>query len=598
MIFKPLSFAISLTVLFSWGRAPAYGQLKPGVHPGWTLEELHLPQRYRIMGIDFLEDGRMVLATTQFLPTLGVVPAPSDSASIVVVSHYEDNDSSEIEVEVISEGWKDPSGINVVDNEIYVSDRDGHYKVLDIDHPADIKKNREKIISWPLEGWHQWVFTPIWRQGKFYAPYSGSLTLSGWSNAPATSELSGAFLSWDKDGDGGLEALAGGLRSPNGANVDGRGTMVVVDNQGSWLPASTFAIMKTGKFYGHRQSTPQAPNFAESLPYQKPAVWLPYGNFRKSPSQPIALSKGAYAGDWLVGDIGFTGLVRVSLDEVGGETQGAAFWFTQGFTNAKGDELIGSVSGNEGQNPPAINRLAFGPSGGLYIGSYAGIGGNWPDHTLMPMYVMRPKEGEEVFDFKSVRVVKDGLELGFTGPVDEESLPEKITAKVQRYQRDSAYGCCRQDLPSLTLELSGTSQDGLRAYYKGDLDTDVVLRISIGEVHSLKGDTVWNHEAFYTLNNLSDRSWDPYQASVAPRPARFPGQYRMHLGAEGKAQLQWLENAPAVIRLVDMRGRVCFRKFLEGKASVALSAPDQKPGVYGIRLESGGRSTAFKAYLP
>ena len=180
--------------------------------------------------------------------------------------------------------------------------------------PAVPAANRRLIVKWPDAGhwnfgpfWHQWAFTPLYKDGFFYAPYSGSILTGGWSNADATSPLSGAFLKWDLAGN--LSAYAGGLRSPNGAALDpATGDMFVTDNQGSWEPTSSFMRMRPGRFYGHRQTAmdiddsgnvlnTRPPNFAEGLAYDPPVAWLPHGLVRSSPSQPARIPGGAYAGD-------------------------------------------------------------------------------------------------------------------------------------------------------------------------------------------------------------------------------------------------------------------------------------------------------------
>lgn len=244
------------------------------IHPAYEMKTIPMPALYKSMGLGFLPDGRMVLAT-------GYVEdgrtTPGDESNIWAVSGVTGSYMSNITMTRLGTRFINPSRVVIVD-------------------------------------------------GTIYAPYSGSIKGGGPSDVPASSPYSGAFLKWDLAGN--IEEFAGGLRSPNGANIDANGEMFVSDNQGSWLPSSTFAHMKQGRFYGHRQSPKRdeqgnitqtfAPNWAEGLPYQPPTAWLPHGTVRSSPGQPVFIPKGAYAGQWLQGDCNGTGLLRISLDKVDG----------------------------------------------------------------------------------------------------------------------------------------------------------------------------------------------------------------------------------------------------------------------------------------
>ena len=96
--------------------------------------------------------------------------------------------------------WRQNAGVVVAEGKVYVSDREGFYQILDLENPGDLAANRKIIVKWPAgtwtngEQWHHWVFTPMYRQGYFYAPYSGSIIPGGPSSTLPTSGYSGAFL--------------------------------------------------------------------------------------------------------------------------------------------------------------------------------------------------------------------------------------------------------------------------------------------------------------------------------------------------------------------------------------------------------------------
>ena len=65
-IYQRLGFSIlvsgALLASLSPGKASA-ALPDNGIHPAFDIKEVPLPDKYRTMGIDFLSDGRMVIAT-------------------------------------------------------------------------------------------------------------------------------------------------------------------------------------------------------------------------------------------------------------------------------------------------------------------------------------------------------------------------------------------------------------------------------------------------------------------------------------------------------------------------------------------------------
>ncbi len=486
----------------------AKATIADAAHPDFSLTEVPFAAKYKTMGLNFLMDGRMVLAVIDYIGGGDVPLNPSAGTKVLLVTGYNSTNPSDIKVDEISNTWLQLAGATVANDKLYVSDRDGFYEIPELDSPADITKNRKLIVKWPDEGtwntlpfraymWHQWGFTPFFYKGNFYTSFSGSIRDGGPSDANATSHMTGAFLKWDLSGK--LETYAGGLRSPNGTNVDpATGDMFVCDNQGSWLPSSTFAQMKPGKFYGHRQSPPHAPNWAESLPYEPPTAWLPHGEVRASPTQPVVISKGKYAGDWLMGDINNPGLVRVALDKVDGTYNGAVFFFSKGTKNA------------------AIQRLAWGPDGALYMACVLTIAGNWPGGNDQGIFRLAPKANATVFEMKAVRSLADGLEVEFTQPVDPTTVTKAAFTAVKQWQyiRQAEYGQGRQPDQNLTVSDVEVSADNLRVHLKiAGLVKDRVVHFKHVGITS-GGKAPWNDETWFTHNSVSTRAWS---ATVATR---------------------------------------------------------------------------------
>jgi len=598
-----------LLASLAWALSPAGAAIPDAVHPDFELKELRMPAAFKTMGLGFLEDGTLVLATTEAIGG-GEIPAPDTEHRIYLVKGFS-TDTLPVSMVDVADNWRQVAGITVVDDQIFVSDRDGFYRLSSLTSPGDTKANRELIVKWPDENhwnngpfWHQWAFTPLYWKGAFYAPYSGSIRAGGWSNVDATSSLSGAFLTWDLKGV--LTAYAGGLRSPNGANVDPEtGEFFVTDNQGSWLPASTLLRIRPGHFYGHRQSSPDVdvggnvvgthpPNFAESLPYDPPVAWLPHGLVRSSPSQPVRVPAGTYAGDWLIGDVNNPGLIRVAVDRVGDQLNGAVFWFTNGTGSA------------------AINRMAFDKQGGLIIGTLTHIGGNWPAGDNAPLYRLSPKPAASganaAFDFKAVRSVSDGLELEFTRPVQAESLrADRFVMKQWQYVRMKEYGQGMQPDTALHVEAAEASQDGKTVHLRiPGLKEDRVVYLHVTGLASADGKPPWNDECWFTLNAKSDRIWNAAtglgaksgrRSLLGPRMAvRNAGQGILEVTLEAARDGAAEGQGRFDLSLTALDG-TSLRRIAGAAGTLRIARPGNTPGIFLLTARRGGAASIRRVFF-
>jgi hypothetical protein len=575
------------------GLALAYSQadISDAMHPDFELRMAKMPAQYKTMGLAFLADGTLVLATTEAVGG-GEVPEADPGHQVLLVRGIS-ADSLPV-VEEISNSWNQIAGIVVARDRVFVSDREGFFEIPELQATAVPAENRRLVVRWPNEGhwnngpyWHQWAFTPLYRNGSFFAPYSGSIQPGGWSSADPTSRLSGAFLKWGWEG--GLTAYAGGLRSPNGANADpATGEIFVTDNQGSWLPSSTFLRIRQDHFYGHRQSTPDVDtggnvvgthpaNFAEALPYDPPVAWLPHGTVRSSPSQPIVIPPGEsrFSGDWLIGDVNNPGLVRVALDRVGEACNGAVFRFGNGMGEA------------------AINRMAAAPDGSIVIGTLARIGGNWPSGDKSPLFLLRAREQPAAFDFKAVRALADGVELEFTQPVNPDSVsPGHFQVKSWQYIRQKEYGAGRQPEETRTVLAAEASRDRKRVHLVlAGLAEDRVLHIKAVGLASSGGMELWNDESWFTLNAMAARTWDSGTPAAAAAPRSGAPAFSVSaVSRQGILEVTIARSAaildaalysPAGAKLAEASG-------FPGGPPLRFARPAAGPGVYLLKARARG----------
>ena len=129
-----------------------------------------------------------------------------------------------------------------------------------------------------------------------------------------------------------------------------------------------------------------------------PTLWLPHNEVANSPTQPVVLQHGPYAGQLLFGDVFHGGLKRAVLERVGGAWQGAAFHFSGGL-----------------QAP--VHRLIEGPDGSLVAGQI-GSRGNWGEFGK-PWYGLEWLRfgSEPAFEPMRIALRRDGFDVVLSRPL-------------------------------------------------------------------------------------------------------------------------------------------------------------------------------------
>ncbi|MFJ6728443.1 family 16 glycoside hydrolase [Streptomyces sp. NPDC091281] len=476
------------------GDSPGDGLPLTSVRPDLDLTDLR-PDGFepQVTGMAWLPDGRLALSTWG--------GSQSSAGEVYLLDHVTgDTRREDVTVRRVAGGLREPMGIAYVDGSLYVSQKHELTRLVDSDGD-DVTDMYRTVATWPYGGnFHEFAFGLLYRDGSFYVNLSVAIDYGGATTTPQPAPGRGTTYRIDKD-TGRVQPVAGGLRTPNGIGWGPDGSVFTTDNQGGWLPASKLVQIAPDRFFNH-YTQPAGP--FDDRPVTRPVLWLPQNEIANSPSTPLLLDRGVFAGQMLIGDVTYGGLQRAYLEKVKGQYQGAVFRYTQGLE-------------------AGVNRISQGPDGALYAGGL-GADGNWgqPGKLRFGLQKLTPNGGN-TFDVKEMRAVPGGFDLEYTQPLSPataEQLATRYRAEQWRYTPTADYGGPKIAEETLAVRSATLADDGRTVRLRLDgLKADRVVHVrSPRPFAAASGETLWSAEAWYTLNALPGEEPPPaalYEAEDA-----------------------------------------------------------------------------------
>ena len=451
---------------------PGHRSLLTAVHPSFDLtqarSELFTP---RVAGMDFLSDGRLVVSTWD------------PEGSVYIVDGVQSGNPEMITEKRIAAGLAEPLGLKVVNDEIYILQKQELTKLVDLDGDEMIDEYQTISNDWRVSAnFHEFAFGLVYEDGYFYGTLATAINPGGASTQPQIQDR-GRIVKIS-EADGSVEFIAQGLRTPNGIGIGHKGEMFIADNQGDWLPASKIVHVQEGAFYGSRSVDFEG---TANLTEQKPVVWLPQDEVGNSPSTPMYLNVGPYEDQMIHGEVTNGGIKRVFVEEVDGQYQGALFRFVQGLE-------------------AGVNRLMWGPDGALYVGGI-GSSGNWQQYGKLWYGLQRLKFNEKsTFEMLAVRAKSNGVEIEFTEPLKSGDgwNPESYLVQQWYYLPTEEYGGPKLDEKELDILSVNVSEDRKKVFLELDgMEEDHMIYIHLQESFvSDTGGELWTSECWYTMNSI------------------------------------------------------------------------------------------------
>ena len=425
---------------------------------------------------------------------------------------YGDDPAAETKYKRMLFGMHEPLGMlvnpgNGYPDGIYMAQRSELTRAVETNGDDRIDLVETFNQGWEISGsYHEYAFGPkIGFDGRMWVtlnrPFGGG--------QESKAHWRGWCVGIDKEGE--MHPICTGLRSPAGLGTNKEGDMFFTDNQGDHVAAGKLGHLKPGAFQGnpegintartHPKSNfkPPLENYPvvqnklyaeavkENPDFLPPAVWLPYPEMGRSHTDILWDSTGGkfgpFAGQVLVGDLSTATVLRVDMEKVGGEYQGACFPFLKGI------------------EPPVL-RMLWGKDGSLFVsGSSRGWGGGRRPYGLQRIVWT----GETPFEVLTMRLRKEGFDLTFTKPVDPETAsdPASYSMNIWAHLYTRGYGDKRHEEQDLEITKAEPSPDGksVRLTIPG-LKEYFIHALHLKGVRSLDGEEVLHPVGYYTLNRF------------------------------------------------------------------------------------------------
>lgn len=422
-------------------------------------------------------------------------------------------------------------GLAYKDGHLYCAQRGELTRLVDsnMDGKADIF---ETVYAWPVSGhYHEYSFGPVIApDGKFFVSGNVAFGNEEWWRGESRVPYRGWIMKISEDGQ--MEPWATGMRSPAGLGlIDGE--LFYTENQGDYMGSGGLWHIEKGTFTGHPAGLtwtglPNSPlslttaqfnavvdpqqvkneqgryikpenvvdeefqtmyQVKDQLPGLKlPAVWFPYGIHGISTSEPIKIPSGHFGpfeGQILVGDQGQSKIMRVILEEINGEFQGASIDFRSGFQSG-------------------VLRMAWADDGSLFVGE---TNRGWGSAGEANEGLQRLVWNDDLpFEMRAVRAMPDGFEIEFTKPVDRKSAEDIASYSVDSfiYKYHPVYGSPPVNNENCTIKGVKVSDDGMKARIVVEgLRPYYIHHIHLSGVRERDNFHALVHpSAYYTLNNI------------------------------------------------------------------------------------------------
>jgi hypothetical protein len=388
------------------------GELGESVN-GYALDTIPVPFEnpwnawLRTSALDFFPDGRCVVTT--------------HGGDVYIVSGI-DSELKNVTWKRYAAGLFEPFGVRVVNEQIYVTCRDGIKRLHDYDGNGEADFVEAFWIDDDVSSmFHAYNFDlQTDSKGNFYFAKAGQYTKH---------HRPGTIMRVPPEG-GHAEVVAWGIRTPNGMGKLDDDRFTVSDNQGPWMPAGKISLITADAFLGNMPINDEQDDWLREkhggeLPedFDKPFIWMPQELDNSCGGQVWASDDrwGPLAGRLIHSSYGKGWLYYLSLQEVDGKVQSSIVTLPH-------------------QWEAGVMRLRVNPTDGQMYGT--GLSG-WQGPTGGKDGCLQRLRytGEPVQLIQRTRVVSGGIEFTFSFPLSENAKAvDHWSAEMWNYLWSKKYG--------------------------------------------------------------------------------------------------------------------------------------------------------------
>jgi hypothetical protein len=550
-------------------RIPGKPQLPETTPPGFDAGIAHpVDLEVSVSGMDFLSDGRMVLAQWDGF----------NSNDRIHILENPAGDPESIDNTVIAEGIWDIMALNVVDDEIYYTAQDGIWKL----NRTDGGYEKELFVRQPVpveridgSGGFPMTFNLEYHDGWFYYGICAYKNF----NIP---DNDGIAVRISKE-TGEQQIFARGLRMPNGMALNKDGDLFYADNQGGWRPSNPVYHLEQGVHCGYPKLSQVEGNTGGGMLHftprppeseiRHPAVHIPYAPGGRSLTNMVYLEEGPFADQFLIGDNAWGVVHRISLEKVNGMYQGASFHFS-------------------GVLESGIQSFTVGPDGTIFGGALGHPANGWNWQNKITGLMKWKVNGEPLCDITTIRSTRSGFDIQFTEPLDENAAnPNFYWVESWQYVPTPDYGGPRLDVTRMNITEIRTSEDRKTLALTVDgLAAGRVYRFAFSpDLKFENGNSLWYPHAWYTLNVISERepltSIQPISHMKNWNDVRIKHLNNRHV-------FSITEAGPYHMELISVMGGTITQKSGLGPDDISFNTV--KPGLYVVRGVINGKTGIYK----
>ena len=395
------------------------------VMPGFRLTQLPLRSDVMPISLGWKENGDLVVGSLK-----GRVWLARDS----------DGDGLEDQIRPVSDDLASPYGINTQGDFIDVATKSAIVRLSDTDGDAIVDRHQVVASGWGhTDDYHDWIVgLPRDRDGNYYV----SIPCQQDDRDSAAARFRGTVLQvTPRPADAksprlfDLRQVSAGHRFPMGIAINRTGNVFVTDNQGNYNPYNELNHVVDGARFGFINKVDREPGFNPEL--TPPAIDIPHPwtrsvngiCFLETPSSAEDEAHfGPFEGHLIGCEYDTRRLIRMSLEEVNGWMQGAAYPFA----------VAAEMPANGFQGP--IN-CGIAPDGDLYIANIRDSGWGGANNTGSIVRIT-PDLDQLPAGIAEVSLQPKGFRITFTRPVNRELASDPGNYRISSVRRIStpAYG--------------------------------------------------------------------------------------------------------------------------------------------------------------